>query len=294
LKEALIAGGGRTHSFESLLKTRDGTKFPALISASLLKTKNDSATGIVRYIKNISEIKELEKELRQLSDFKSRHLHNISHEIKTPIATIIGFIDIISKYYEKTLDINVQRYMQKIKSNSQVLLDLMDTLLDLSRIESGKLELKYSSFNPTDILEEVKIIFLPLLSEKGIDFTVNNNCTVTEVTADRARLRQVIFNLVSNAVKYTPESGKVALYLNNDDNNLLIQVNDTGRGIPEENLSKIFDEFFQAAAVGEGGYGLGLALAKHIIDLHGGSIELESKENIGSKFKVTIPLGKID
>ncbi len=288
LKQALIASGGHVHSFETTMRNKNGETFPALISASLLRKKNGKSEGIVRYVKNIAQLKEMAQKLRELSEFKTRHLHNISHEIKTPISTILGFVDIISNYYQQTLDVNVQRYMEKITSTSRVLIDMLDTLLDLSRIEKGKLELEKTDFDLKEIIEDLKVIFLPLLSEKGIDFSTEIKLENTTVHADKSRIRQIIFNLVSNALKYTPESGKVSLKITPVENGWQIEVSDTGKGIKTEDLDSIFDEFHQLEDNAGVGSGLGLPLARHLARLHGGDVTVESKPGIGSKFKVII------
>lgn len=291
LKDALVDSGGQVHSFETQMKARNGEVIPVLVSSSLITNKTGSSAGIVRYIKNISRIKELENELRRLSEFKSKYLHDISHEIKTPISTIVGFVEILIRYYDKTLDINVKRYIDKIQSTCHVLLDMMDTLLDLSKIDAGKLELKCSSFNPRDLIEDVKVMFLPQMSDKGIDFTTNCRADIEPFIADRARMRQVVFNLISNAFKFTPEGGKVNLKIENADGKMIIIVTDTGIGIPPEKTAVIFDEFERLGGGDSAGAGLGLSLAKQLVELHKGSISVQSQAGQGSKFIVEIPNG---
>jgi len=290
LKDKLIDKAGRVHSFETNMIRKSGEAFPTLISASLIRNRQGNATGIVRYIKDITDIKELEKELRRLSEFKSKYLHDISHEIKTPVTSIIGFIDIIIKYYDETLDINVKKYIDKIKNTCRILLDLMDTLLDIAKIESGKLELKPSKFNPRELIEDVKVVFLPMMSEKGIDFNTSCKRGMPEIRADRARLRQIIFNLVSNALKYTDEGKKVFLKLDLNNGNLIISVADEGRGIDNKYIDLIFEDFQQIEKEKIDGAGLGLSLVKKLVDLHNGKINVQSEVDKGSKFIVEIPV----
>lgn len=293
LKSALLEGSGRVHSFETIMRTRNGETIPVLISSSLIMNKAGSSSGIVRYIKNISRIKEMENELRRLSEFKSKYLHDISHEIKTPISTIVGFVEIIIRYYDKTLDINVKRYIDKIQNTCHVLLDMMDTLLDLSKIDAGKLEIKYAPFNPRDLIDDVKVMFLPQMSEKGIDFTTNCRQEIEPVNADRARMRQIVFNLVANAFKFTPEGGKVNLKIENQSGKMTIIVSDSGVGIPPEKLGIIFDEFERLGDSETAGAGLGLSLAKQLVELHNGTISAQSQVGAGSKFIVEIPSNPI-
>jgi PAS domain S-box-containing protein len=290
LKNALIEGGGRVHAFETGMKKRNGDTIPVLISASLIANRAGVSSGIVRYIKNITDIKEMENELRRLSEFKSKYLHDISHEIKTPIATIVGFVEILIRYYGETLDINVKKYIDKIQNTCNVLLDMMDTLLDLSKIEAGRLELKLNSFNPRELLDDVKVMFLPQMSEKGIDFSAQCRPDIEPVIADRARIRQVVFNLVSNALKFTPEGGKVNLKIESDRQKIVIIVSDTGIGIPPEKMNIIFNEFERLEDSQTTGAGLGLSLAKRLVGLHNGTINVRSQAGAGSKFIVEIPL----
>lgn len=290
LKNALIDGGGRVHAFETNMKLKDGGTIPVLISASLIAARSGASSGIVRYIKNITDIKDMENELRRLSEFKSKYLHDISHEIKTPISTIVGFVEILIRYYNETLDINVKRYISKIQNTCNVLLDMMNTLLDLSMIDAGKLELKYGEFSPREIIEDVKVMFLPQMSEKGIDFTTHCKADIQPVVADRARIRQVVFNLVGNALKFSPEGGKVSLKIENDGRKMSIVVSDTGPGIPPDKIKIIFNEFERLEEGDASGTGLGLSLAKRLVELHYGTINVQSQAGLGSKFIVEIPL----
>ena len=170
---------------------------------------------------------------------------------------------------------------------------MINDILDLSKIEAGKAEIKYEEFLISGSLKEVQDVIMGMAKKKKITVKLQLAENVGMVTADRTKFKQVLFNLLSNAIKFTPENGKIIIEGAINKNELLISVTDTGIGIKEEYQVDIFDEFYQIDGSQTREYegtGLGLALTKRIIDLHGGRIWVESEENKGSKFLFTLPV----
>ena len=175
------------------------------------------------------------------------------------------------------------------------MLGLINDILDLSKVEAGKMELHYSEFSIDSVFEEVKATLSPLAQVKSLEITFKVEPDFTNLQADRSRLIQILYNLVSNAIKFTPEGGKVSVYCKKSGNRALISVTDTGIGISSEDQIKLFQPFTQIDASSAKQYcgtGLGLALVKKIVNLHQGDIWVESDLGKGSTFLFTIPLTK--
>ena len=253
---------------------------------------------------DLSESKRTEKRLLQAkveaeaaSRAKSEFLANISHELRTPLNSIIGFSEILLEEFFGNLNEKQQKYVNNISVSGKHLLGLINDILDLSKVEAGKMELNYSKFSIGSVFEEVKSTISPLAQVKSlrIDFTLdldNGN-----IQADRSRLIQILYNLVSNAVKFTPEGGKVSVYCKKSGNIAIFSVTDTGIGISSENQKYLFEPFKQIDSGMNrqyGGTGLGLVLVKQFVDLHKGRIWLTSVQGKGSSFIFELPVNGLD
>jgi len=234
------------------------------------------------------------EQARQASEAKSRFLANISHEIRTPLNGIIGFAEIMENDHGSGAAVS-PRY---ILNESERLLSLINDLLDISKIEAGKFELVREIFNIHDLLESLRVLFAVQANNKGLSFTVQYSEDLPRyLIGDPLRLRQVFVNLIGNAVKFTNE-GSVRVLLRFQlmpENNLLLSVDivDTGVGIPEESLDKIFDQFYQAEESTTrrfGGSGLGTAISRELVQLMGGTIGVESEYGKGTRFMFTVHL----
>ncbi|UCH95789.1 MAG: response regulator [Candidatus Aminicenantes bacterium] len=228
---------------------------------------------------------------------KSEFLANMSHEIRTPLNAILGFAELIG---ERITDKQLKDYLSVITSSGKMLLGLINDILDLSRIEVGKLELKYTAVNPCAILNEIEQFFSLKLQDKGLDFSMEISPHLPqELLLDEVRLRQILFNLVGNAVKFT-EKGFIKIKLKGKKNkqgkkkdgdslDFIISVRDTGMGIPKDQQEVIFDAFEQQKGQSTskyGGTGLGLSITRHLIEMMGGEISVKSKVGKGSTFQV--------
>jgi CheY-like chemotaxis protein/two-component sensor histidine kinase len=218
----------------------------------------------------------------------------MSHELRTPLNSIIGFSDILLEKVFGELNDKQLKYVNNISTSGKHLLELINDILDLSKVEAGKMELHYSEFSIASVFEEVKAAFIPIAQKKSLEITFNVD-SIVSIEADRGRIIQILYNLVNNAIKFTPDGGKVNVCCNNSGNRALISVIDTGIGISPEDQRKIFQPFTQIDSSSSRQYcgtGLGLALVKKTINLHQGDIWVESDIGKGSTFIFSIPLKK--
>ncbi len=234
-------------------------------------------------------------QLRELDRLKSSFLANMSHELRTPLNSILGFADVMLEELDGPLTENMQNDLGLIYKNGQHLLHLINDVLDMAKIESGKMNLNIEKFNLQEIIEEVTSITAPLASEKNLALFIEEDSDhEVEVNADKIRLRQVMINLVNNAIKFT-EKGRISIHVAREENNVLITVKDTGIGIPVDHLESVFQEFTQvdtSTTRKVGGTGLGLPISRRLIQMHGGRLWVESTgvNGEGSSFYVFLPI----
>jgi signal transduction histidine kinase len=236
-------------------------------------------------------------QLRELDRLKSSFLANMSHELRTPLNSILGFADVILEGLDGPLTENMNNDLGLIYKNGQHLLHLINDVLDMAKIESGKMNLNIEKFNLQEIIEEVTSITSTFASEKNLALFIEPDSDhEVEINADKIRLRQVMINLINNSIKFT-EKGKISIRVAREGENALISVKDTGIGIPVELLESVFQEFTQVDTTTTrkvGGTGLGLPISRRLIEMHGGRLWAESngKEGIegGSTFYVSLPI----
>jgi len=242
------------------------------------------------------ELQQRAIELQELDRLKSGFLANMSHELRTPLNSILGFADVMLMELDGPLTPNMETDLKLIQKNGQHLLHLINDVLDMAKIESGRMNLAPEKFRLHDLLDEVNSITSTLASERNISlFIEEDSDQEVEIYADNTRVRQVMINLVNNAIKFT-EKGKIAIRaVKQDSTTVLITVEDTGLGIPEENLEDIFQEFTQvdtSTTRKVGGTGLGLPISRRLIEMHGGRLWAESTgvPGEGSTFFVELPI----
>jgi signal transduction histidine kinase/DNA-binding response OmpR family regulator len=240
--------------------------------------------------------KELElrnREVEHATQLKSKFLASMSHELRTPLNAIVGFSDLLAEQAPGQLNPKQLRFVQHIKQGSTHLLQLINDILDLSKIEAGQLEFRYEDFEIKDALPEVLSTIRPLAMAKNI--TVNEISTSDlSIYADRVRFKQVLYNLLSNAVKFTPKGGRIDIETYNKAKMVQVSVLDTGIGIRPEDHALVFEEFRQVegSTNAHEGTGLGLAISKRLVEEQGGTISLESELGKGSKFTISFPIGE--
>jgi signal transduction histidine kinase len=237
------------------------------------------------------ELRDVYGELETASRHKSEFLANMSHELRTPLNAIIGFSQLLRQQLFGPLNAKQEEYVDDILSSGNHLLSLINDVLDLSKVEAGQVELEVADFSLNEALERGVVMVRERATQNGVQLALEQGPGVDIVHGDERRVRQIVFNLLSNAVKFTPSGGRVVVATERVNGDVQVSVADTGPGIPPEDRERIFEEF-QQTDVGvrqREGTGLGLALSKRLVDLHGGRIWVESELGHGSRFVFTLP-----
>src|SRR5581483_5870563 len=242
--------------------------------------------------------KELElqnREVQRATQLKSQFLASMSHELRTPLNAIVGFSDLLAEKATGELSPKQERFVGHVRNGARHLLQLINDILDLSKIESGMLELRCETVSVSEAMPEVLSLIRPLAMEKKIQLEQAGDAVSVE--ADRVRFKQILYNLLSNALKFTPEGGNVRVdYSKNGADMVRIAVTDTGIGIRPEDQQMIFDEFRQAGETTRGvreGTGLGLAITKRLVERQGGTMAVQSELGKGSCFSFTLPAARV-
>jgi PAS domain S-box-containing protein len=283
---------------------KDGSRFWAYVVLTALYNEAGTVKGYAKITSDITERKRLEDELHQalehLEDANKRlaeldHLKTLSisvasHELRSPLTAIKGYIDNLLEGVAGPLPEQVTHYLTRIGYNTDRVIRLTNMLLDLSRIEAGEMPLDLDDVSIAQVVTDVLRDFEPVAKSKAITIQALDLVDVP-VRADRHRLEQVLHNLMHNALKFTPKSGDVVVQSRiTDDQQVTITVADTGCGIPSGHQEKVFQKFHRAPSPVREGVGLGLAITKSLVELHGGKIWVESQPGRGSKFFFTLPV----
>jgi signal transduction histidine kinase len=232
------------------------------------------------------------EQLQEFDRLKNAFVSIVSHELRTPLTSIKSLVDNLLDGVTGSLNEKQQHYASRIQFNADQLARMLNELLDLSRIEGGKMELRPAILSLQELLGDLMEVFQPLAKRKAVMIEVCSMENMPKVRADRDKLYEVLANLLENAIKFTPSEGRVQVGAQVlDDRYIKVGVSDTGCGIAEEHLSKIFEKFYRVPSSARlaGGAGLGLAIAKGIVELHGGNIAAESVPGKGSYFFFTLP-----
>jgi signal transduction histidine kinase len=254
------------------------------------------ATQSVLAIQNARLFREIEDKGRQLeaaNRHKSEFLANVSHELRTPLNAIIGFSEVLGERMFGELNEKQAEYTEDILSSGRHLLSLINDILDLSKIEAGRMELEVTTFHLPDAIENALLLIRERASRHGIKLDRVIDDRLGDFTGDERKVKQILVNLLSNAVKFTPEGGQIKVEARLGDSAVIISVTDTGIGIAKKDQEAIFEEFRQASghyAQKREGTGLGLTLTRKFVELHGGKIWVESELGKGSKFTFTLPI----
>jgi protein-histidine pros-kinase len=270
---------------------KDKTEFPIEISLSPLQTEQGMLVSSA--IRDITERKHLERRMQEANRLKSEFLANMSHELRTPLNAIIGFTDLIYQSKAGPISAAQQEYLGDILTSSQHLLQLINDVLDLAKVESGKMEFRTETVDLARLVGEVRDILRGLAAAKRLRIDIQVDPEAAQVIIDPARVKQILYNYLSNAIKFTPEQGTVTVRIASEGPDLFkLEVQDTGIGIAEENFGKLFVEFQQldaSSAKKYQGTGLGLALTKRLVEAHGGRVAVRSVLGEGSTFSAVLP-----
>ena len=290
---AKVEISGALRDIEVRGKKKDGVIIYLSLSVSPIRDLDGSIVGFLRVAKDITEKRRYERRLKELDKMKSDFVSNVSHELRTPLTSIKGSVDNMLDGLTGSLNEKQIRYVTRIKSNSDRLARLINELLDLSKIEAGKISLNPIDLSLSVVAQEVAENMRQAATEKLIKLEVVSHDGEAKAWADRDKVVQVLMNLIGNAVKFTPPQGKITVAIQrNDDEWVQVYVSDTGPGISKEEADKIFHKFYQVPQGSERtsrGTGLGLAICKGLVEMHGGKIWLESEPGRGSTFYFTLP-----
>ncbi len=284
LREDRLLGG------LSVIRKRAGEFAPEVVA--LLQTFASQSALAIQNARLFHEIEDKSRQLETASRHKSEFLANMSHELRTPLNAIIGFSEVLSEKLFGEINAKQEEYVNDILESGRHLLDLINDILDLSKIEAGRMELELADFQLSKAVENALTLVRERASRHGIKLDQALDGQIGTIRGDERKVKQVLLNLLSNALKFTPEGGHVEVRVATRDGMAEIAVTDTGVGIALEDQETVFEEFRQvgASAKKREGTGLGLAISRKFIELHGGRIWVESQLGKGSTFAFTLPL----
>jgi PAS domain S-box-containing protein len=287
-------------NMEKICAAKDGRRIPMLMSGSVIHDTKGNIQGIVYIAQDITDLKKAEmmrvqnEQLALASKTKSEFLANMSHELRTPLNSIIGFSELLKQNTNGELNEKHCHYVDNVLTSGKFLLNLINDILDLSKVEAGKLELVIEKISVPRIIDETLILIKEKAANHNLLLKKELDPSLKVIEADQQRIKQVLFNMLSNAVKFSkPEGGTITITVKKEDEMARFSVSDTGIGIREEDMDKLFRTFEQldsGITKKYGGSGLGLAISKKLVELHGGQIGVESRYGEGSTFYFTIPL----
>ncbi len=302
LKEVSDAVSAGNIDIRADIQTRD--EFEELCHAFNRMLRNlvamqEELRGVNRQLdKKVDELAQANMALFEMNRLKSDFLTTMSHELRTPLNSIIGFSEVLGS--DAKLSERERRYAANIQSSGKMLLAMINDILDLAKIESGRMELHAEEFSIADVIEGLITMARPIAEKKSITLEVQMDAPMPLALQDAGKIQQVLYNLLSNAIKFTPEDGRVTISARARDNDLVLAVSDTGMGIAPEDRDRIFEKFRQgsAALVGDeatltreqGGTGLGLSIVRELCRMLDGEVTLDSELGKGSTFTVRLPL----
>jgi PAS domain S-box-containing protein len=304
-----IRHGETVEPFETERRQKDGPHLHLAVVLSPVKDAAGRIIGVSTVARDISERKQAEAEREQLlasaqaaqqeaewaNRTKDEFLATLSHELRTPLTSILGWAEMLGN--SKLDPVTTSRAIEVIRRNARIQVQMIDDLLDVSRIVTGKLRLSVQPVDLGTVIIAVVDGLRPAAEAKEIRFQLQLDSPAGQVSGDPDRMQQVAWNLISNAIKFTPKGGRVLVRLERVESHVEVAVSDTGQGIAPEFLPHVFDRFRQADATTTrafGGLGLGLAIVRQLVELHGGTVRVESAgEGLGSTFTVSLPLAAV-
>jgi PAS domain S-box-containing protein len=299
---ARLRAGERIEHYETIRLRKDGTRIDISLTVSPIKGPNGDIIGASKIARDITEQRQARKELdeayrqaEESSRLKEEFLATISHELRTPLSAILGWARMLR--LGQLSKENAAKALDTIERNARAQAQLIDDLLDVSRIVTGKLRMDVRPSDPNSFIDAAVEAVRPAAEAKGVRVQKVIDTGLISIPGDPVRLQQVIWNLLSNAIKFTPRGGRVQIRSERVNSHLEIVVSDTGQGISPDFLPHVFDRFRQAdqkASRQHGGMGLGLAIVRHLVELHGGNVSATSEgEGQGATFTVRLPISPI-
>ncbi|MDK2826765.1 MAG: hypothetical protein PWQ44_1945, partial [Methanolobus sp.] len=283
---------------ERILLDKDGNEIPVIKSVVSVKLKGREY--LVESFYDISGRKKVEEALieakmaAEASDrAKSEFLTNMSHELRTPLNSIIGFSDMLLHIGEHELDQKQTRYLNNISNSGKHLLEVINDILDISKIEAGRMDLSIEETNVVEIMDEIMKNVSSLIAQKNLTFEYDVADDVTVIDTDKLKFKQILYNLIGNAIKFTMEGGSIKITAKRVLNRIEVEVKDTGIGISRQDQNNLFEPFRQVDSALNRNYqgsGLGLAIVKKYLEMQKGSIRVKSEPDAGSAFIFELPI----
>jgi signal transduction histidine kinase len=303
IASVIEVGEGR---FEVTRRRKDGTLIDIAVTMSAVRNSEGEAVGVAAIAQDITDRRRLEQEreeftnelevrnerLLELDRLKDEFVALVSHELRTPLTSIRGYLELVLDGEAGEVTDEQRQFLGVVERNAHRLLDLVGDLLFLAQIEAGKLSLEVGAVDLAAVAAESVETARPLAEEKEITLTLATS-PLPLLAGDRVRLGQLLDNLVSNAVKFTPQGGRVDVRASSSREHAILEVRDSGMGIPADEQEHVFERFFRTTRATEQaiqGTGLGLAISNAIVHAHGGRITLASDDGEGATFRVTIPI----
>ncbi|SFM80706.1 hypothetical protein SAMN04488696_2481 [Methanolobus profundi] len=285
--------------FEGNIKIKDESRIFGWHNI-LLRDENGEITGVLSSGNDITEMKTAEKALvfaklitENANRTKRQFLSNVSHELRTPLNLIIGYSDLLHEDYLGETNDGQKQYLDVIKRSGNRLLLLINSMIELSAAGEGKIELDRKNFSAPVIIEDIKNSTLPMAKKKHIELSFELEDDIRTIYADKNKIKTVLYNLINNAIKFTPDYGDIKVSILKEGEVLKISVKDTGIGIEKDDINRLFQPFTQIDSELNRrfeGVGLGLMIVKEFVEMHGGKIQIESEIDKGSEFTFTIPI----
>lgn len=281
--KALTSGNTEAGTDQDVLIAKHGRECPISATAAPIH-KNGTIVGIVMALRDVSRE-------REIDHMKTDFVSSVSHELRTPLASVKAYTATILRDNNMPEQTRYE-FLNIIDEESNRLANLIESLLEISRIESGTVKIVQEPVDVAAVINQISLALQPLADKKNIQLKTDISDELVQLLGDESKIQSIVTNIVNNAIKFTPENGKVSVSVRNQNEELVIRVSDTGIGIPKEALPKIFDRFYRVLQTRKQiqGTGLGLAIAKEIVTMHGGRIEVESKVGQGTTFTVFLPL----
>jgi PAS domain S-box-containing protein len=280
--------------YELTACARDGKKTEVSYNVSTFYDRDRMLQGVFATARDVTERKRFEKSLQEANRMKSEFLANMSHELRTPLNGIIGFTEFLFDEKPGPLKPKQKEYLGDVLSSARHLLQLINDVLDLAKVEAGKMELHPETFPVQKAVEEVAAVVKGMAQKRQIAVGIDVSTGLEAVRLDQHKFKQVLYNLLSNAIKFSDDNGQIAIFARRlDTHQIEVQVRDTGMGIKAEDINRLFTEFEQldsGTARRFEGTGLGLALTKKIVEFQGGHISVNSELGKGSVFTVVLPV----
>jgi signal transduction histidine kinase len=285
-----IRAGQTVEHYETVRRAKDGRLIDISLTVSPIRLSDGTIVGASKIARDITEQKQLRQAAEEANQAKDQFLAMLSHELRTPLNAVMGYIDMLRT--KMLPDDQRGKAIEIIARNAELLTRIVNDVLDTSRIITGKLRIELQDCDLSALVSEVSESVRQTAQAKGIHLSTEIRPAV-HVRGDPDRLRQTVWNLLSNALKFTPNGGAVRVWLEDDEGSARVIVHDTGIGLAPESIPYVFHRFWQGQSVdnrSHGGLGLGLALTRHIVELHGGSISAESAgPDQGATFEMRLP-----